>query len=153
LIHEALSESLRVADNTKWSETGPLLIDRLVEKHWLNAMVADQRTAYAIDYTEVIKFFDPAAREEVDARVASSTFVHLWNQVWKIIGFPQEFGPPEGSYVDTLFTQYVGGNVFQARMPIASIRTWWQNHVHIVSLLAELRQARAQISASPTYRH
>lgn len=153
LIHEAVSEALRIADDAKWTETGPLLIDRLIDKHWLNAAVSDQSTAYAINYTEVIKFFDPAAREEVDARVASSTFVHLWNQVWTIIGFPQEFGPPEGSYIDTLFGQYAGRNVFQARIPITSIRTWWQNREHVLSLLAELRQARARISASPTYRH
>jgi hypothetical protein len=143
VMRDAVTEALRIGDNATWAQTGPALISGLVEKHNLSTKVAGQHTAYAIDFTEVIKFLDPAAKGEVDERVAASTFVHLWNQIWKAIGFPQEFGPPEGSYIDVLFKEYVGRSPFPARMPLASIRTWWQNRERIIKLQNELRQAQA----------
>jgi hypothetical protein len=150
VMHDAVLEALRVADNASWAQTGPTLITQLVEKHNLSAQVAGQHTAYAIDFTEMIKFLDPAAKEEVDERVAGSTFVHLWNQIWTAIGFPQEFGPPEGSYIDFLFKEYVGRSPFRVRMPLASIRTWWQNRQRIIKLQDDLRQVRANDRLLPS---
>jgi hypothetical protein len=147
VMREAVNEALHVIDKATWSQIGPRLVTRLVKKHGLEDKVAKRDTAYAIDYDEVIMFFDPAAKEEVDERVASSTFVHLWNEIWNSIGFPQELGPPEGSYLDALFRKYIGTNVFEARMPITSIETWWQNRERRIELERELAKARAKIDA------
>jgi len=149
LTHEAVAESLRLIENAKWTDIGPRLITRLFEKHGLKDKVADYRTAYAVNYTEALKFFDPAARDEIEERVGSSAFVHLWNQIWTIVGFPPDFGPPEGSYLDALFKTYVGKSPFQARAPLASIKTWWQNSDRVGQLEHQLRQAQAKIDAFP----
>jgi hypothetical protein len=116
-----------VIDKAEWGQTGPDLITRLVEKYGLTHKAYDRRTAYEIDYTEAIKLFDPDARDEVEERVASSLFVHLWNEVWNAIGFPQDLGPPEGSYLDGLVERFGSHGMFPARVPFASVRTWWDN--------------------------
>lgn len=127
LIRAAIRETEAVIGEAFWGQTGPDLITRLVDKYGLAHKAYDRDTAYEIDYTEAIKLFDPGACDEVEARVARSTFVHLWNEVWNAIGFPQELGPPEGSYLDAFFERYGGKHLFALRAPIASVRTWWKN--------------------------
>lgn len=149
LIGEAIHEAQAAIGEARWGQIGPNLITRLVNKYGLDHKVSEPVTAYAISYTEAIKFFDPKARDEVEKRVAASTFVHLWNEIWNAIGFPQELGPPEGSYLDALFRKYVGLSTFPARVPIASVKTWWRNIERIGKLQNELMDVQAKIDALP----
>lgn len=150
LVREAITEALDKIDNAKWTEIGPALITRLVREHGLSEKLADRNTAFAIHFTEFTKFFDPSARSEVEERVASSTFVHLWNEMWNAIGFPQELGPPEGSYLDALFETYIGKPVFKARVPFSSISKWWAIRQRSTRLEEELARANAKLAARAT---
>jgi hypothetical protein len=151
VICDAIREIEAVIDKAEWGQTGPDLITRLVEKYGLAHKAYDRRTAYEIDYTEAIKLFDPDARGEVEDRVASSLFVHLWNEIWNAIGFPQDLGPPEGSYLDGLVERFGSRNMFPARVPFASVRTWWENREHRMRLARELREARSQAAPPPSF--
>jgi len=151
VIRDAIREVEAVIDKAEWGQTGPDLITRLVEKYGLAHKVYDRRTAYEIDYTEAIKLFDPDAWREVEDRVASSLFVHLWNEIWNAIGFPQDLGPPEGSYLDGLVERFGSRGMFPARIPFASVRTWWDNREHRVRLARELREARSQAAPLPSF--
>lgn len=151
VIRDALREVEAVIERAEWGQTGPDLITRLVEKHRLAHKAHDRRTAYEIDYTEAIKLFDPGARDEVEERVASSLFVHLWNEVWNAIGYPQDLGPPEGSYLDGLVERYGSRLMFPARIPFASVRTWWENWEQRVRLERELEETRLSTASAPSF--
>lgn len=142
VIRDAIREIETVIERAEWGQTGPDLITRLVEKHGLAHRAHDRQTAYEIDYTEAIKLFDPTARDEVEERVAASLFVHLWNEVWNAIGFPQDLGPPEGSYLDSLVARYGSRSMFPACIGFASVRTWWENWERRVRLEREADEAR-----------
>ncbi len=151
LISEAIREIEAMAHDARWGETGPYLITRLAAKHGLTRRAHARNTVYEIDYTEVIKLFDPDARDEVERRLASSLGVHLWNAIWQAIGFPQELGPPEGSYLDTLLGRYGARDMFALRAPFASVRTWWDNRERHLRLETELNAMRARTAAAPTF--
>lgn len=151
VIRDAIREIEAVIENAEWGQTGPELITRLVQKHGLTHRAHDRRTAYEIDYTEAIKLFDPSARDEVEERVASSLFVHLWNEIWNAIGFPQDLGPPEGSYLDGLVTRYGSREMFAMRVPFASVRTWWENREHRLRLEREVAKFRAKSDSAPSF--
>ena len=151
LIREAIREIEGMTRDAQWGETGPYLITRLAGKHGLAHKAYDRNTVYEIDYTEVIKLFDPDARDEVERRLASSLCVHLWNAIWHAIGFPQELGPPEGSYLDALLDRYGGRDIFALRAPFASVKTWWDNRERHLRLESELNAVRASMAAAPTF--
>lgn len=151
VIRDAILEIGTIIENAQWGQTGPDLITRLVEKHGLAHKVHDRRTAYEIDYTEAIKLFDPDARDEVEERVASSLFVHLWNEIWNAIGFPQNLGPPQGSYLDGLVERYGRRDMFPAHVPFTSVRTWWDNREHRLRLERELEEARLPAEPPPSF--
>lgn len=151
LIREAIREIESMTQNARWGETGPYLITRLADKHGVAHKAHDRNMVYEIDYTEVIKLFDPEARDEVEKRLASSLCVHLWNAIWHAIGFPQELGPPEGSYLDALLDRYGGRDLFALRARFASVKTWWDNRERHLRLESELNAVRANIAAAPTY--
>lgn len=151
LIRDAIQGIEAVIDEARWGETGPHLISRLIERHGLANRIQARKAAYEIDYTEVIKLFDPRCRDEVEERVASSIFVHLWNEIWNAIGFPQDMGPPEGSYLDALVERYGGKSVFPLRAPFATIETWWENREHRMRLERELAATRGKTADSPSF--
>jgi len=151
LVDDGIRQIEAVIEEARWGQTGPDLISSLVARHGLAHRVHERKTAYEIDYSEVIKLFDPRARDEVEERLASSIFAHLWNEIWNAIGFPQELGPPEGSYLDTVVERYGGGAMFPARIPFASIEKWWENRAHRVRLEHELAETRAKMAASPRF--
>lgn len=151
LIREAIRKIEAMAHDAQWGETGPYLITRLAAKHGLAHRAHDRSTVYEIDYTEVIKLFDPDARDEVERRLASSLCVHLWNAIWHAIGIPQELGPPEGSYLDGLVERYGRHAKFPARIPFASVRTWWENWEQRVRLERELEEARLSAASAPSF--
>lgn len=149
LIRAAIEEIGAVIETATWGRTGPELITRLVEEHGLAHKVCERKTAYEIDFTEAIKLFDPKARDEVETRLAASTFVHLWNEIWNAIGFPQHMGPPQGSYLDALFERYGGKHMFALNAPFASIAIWWENREQRLRLERELKAAQAKLKKPP----
>lgn len=126
----AITEVEAMIETAQWGQTGPHLVTRLVNELGMSRQIAPKNTAYDIDYSEVLAFFDPASKEEVEARVATSTFVHLWHEVWRAAGIPEAFAPPEGSYLDAMFQRYGGAERFKARLPVESIRLWLRNEEH-----------------------
>jgi hypothetical protein len=58
--------------------------------------------------------------------VASSDFVHLWNDLWRALRIPKNLGPPEGSFLDVLFRRF-GIEVPQgARLSSDAIENWFR---------------------------
>lgn len=105
---------------------GPKLITRLASEYAIDHLVHPRVSAYEIHPNEVLMFFDPAQCEAVLTRLASSDFVHLWNDLWRALRIPKNLGPPEGSFLDLLFKRF-GVDVPQgARLSYEAVEGWFR---------------------------
>ncbi len=111
---------------------GPDLLTRLAHEHALDHLIRPQASAFEIAHGDIGALFDPARRDELIARTASSDFVHLWNEVWRRLRLPKNLGPPEGSYLDHLFETYGMGFPAHARMSARTV-TGWLTDAHVLS--------------------
>ena len=118
--------------------------------------VAPRESSYAIGADEFQKFLLPAAREEVDARTANSTFVHLWNEMWRKAGVPKNIAPPKGSWLDRMFERHQIPAVWSDRLDAGQVERWAalrrdRDHAGHYNLVhdRELARLRAELSARP----
>ena len=77
--------------------TGPKLLTELQPIFAPDLPIAPRQSTYAVGPDEFEKFRLPEARDEVDARTVNSTFVHLWNEMWRRAGVPKNIAPPRGA--------------------------------------------------------
>lgn len=89
-----------------WGVLGPTLVTTVVTSQQFNPHVLARLHAYEIGYDEVLALFDPQCREKLSERTRQSDFVHLWNEVWRSLKIPKLYGPPAGSYLDSLFRRF-----------------------------------------------
>ena len=135
LLVTAIEEARRLLPQTAISSShearlliGPPLVTRLVREFSLQHMVRPRSSAYEIGYDEIPAFFDPASCERLQERLADSDFTHLWNEVWRWIRIPKNYGPPEGSYLDSLFRRVDIKISPQARLSYGAITDWFREH-------------------------
>lgn len=115
-----------VAPGADHGIVGPQLITRLASEYAIDHLVRPKASAYEVHPNEVLMFFDPAQCEAACQRLASSDFVHLWNDLWRALRIPKNLGPPEGSFLDSQFRQY-GIDVPQgARLSSQAIEGWFR---------------------------
>jgi mannosyltransferase OCH1-like enzyme len=135
LLQRAIEEARRLLPETAASSShetrvliGPSLMTRLLSEFSLEHVVQPRSNAYEIGYDEIPAFFDPASCERLQERVADSDFTHLWNEVWRWIRIPKNYGPPEGSYLDSLFRR-VGMKISpHARLSYGALAEWFREH-------------------------
>jgi hypothetical protein len=110
----------------EWGASGPKLLTRLVEEYGLSQMALPSTAAYPVRTTEVAKLFLPEYREELEDRAAGADFVHLWNQIWRRVRIPKELGPPEGSFLDSLFRSFGIRIAPGGRMSAQAVTSWFR---------------------------
>lgn len=135
LLVAAIEEARRLLPQTAASSShearlliGPPLVTRLLRDFSLEHMVRPRSSAYEIGYDEIPAFFDPYSCERLQERVRDSDFTHLWNEVWRWIRIPKNYGPPEGSYLDSLFRRVDMKISPQARLSYGAITDWFREH-------------------------
>ena len=135
LLVTAIEEARRLLPQTAISNShearvliGPALVTRLLRELSLEHMVRPRSSAYEIGYDEIPAFFDPASCERLQERLADSDFTHLWNEVWRWVRIPKNYGPPEGSYLDSLFRRLDIKISPQARLSYGAITDWFREH-------------------------
>lgn len=133
IMTAAIDEAMRLVPEAGTSApgadhgiVGPALITRLASEYAIDHLVRPKSRAYEIHPNEVLMFFDPAQCETAFQRVASSDFVHLWNDLWRALRIPKNLGPPEGSFLDVLFSRF-GIDVPQgARLSSEAVEGWFR---------------------------
>lgn len=133
IMTAAIDEAMRllpaagtVAPGADHGIVGPKLITRLSFEYAVDHLVRPKASAYEIHPNEVLMFFDPRQCETVLERLVSSDFVHLWNDLWRALRIPKNLGPPEGSFLDSLFKRY-GIDVPQgARLSYEAVEGWFR---------------------------
>jgi Glycosyltransferase sugar-binding region containing DXD motif len=109
---------------------GPQLVTQLAHDYALDHLIRPQSSAYEIMSAEIPLMFDPGQREELEERVANSDFVHLWNEVWRWVRIPKNFGPPVGSFLDGLFRRVGMTFADDVRLSAESVAVWFrERHV------------------------
>lgn len=135
--------------SAEWGVSGPKLLTRLIEEHGLSQMALPWTAAYPVRTTEVAQLFLPEHREELEDRAAGADFVHLWNQIWRRVRIPKELGPPEGSFLDSLFRSF-GIRVAPAgRMSAQAVASWF----HEFNVIADARRVSGNLSTIAELTH
>lgn len=114
---------------------GPELVTRLANDYALDHLVRPRSSAYEISYDEIPLMFDPIFCEELNERVTGSDFVHLWNEIWRRVRVPKNYGPPAGSFLDGLFRRFGIQFAEDARLSTETIYAWFQER----ELLSQLK--------------
>ncbi len=104
LLSEAVVRCLAIGEAAPWGQTGPVLFTDLANKYQLARYASAQKAAYPISWWDFAALFDPERCDEIRSCCTESTFIHLYNEMWRRAGIPSDFGPPHGSFVDWLIS-------------------------------------------------
>ncbi|MBN8980656.1 MAG: hypothetical protein J0I29_05155 [Rhizobiales bacterium] len=107
---------------------GPTLFTRMIYEHGMDHLVLPKVKAYELAYHETMAFFDPKRCDEALERLADADFTHLWNEEWRMIRIPKNFGPPKGSFLDVLFKRFGIDIPDRARLQPEAIEAWMREH-------------------------
>lgn len=124
LISAARQRTAAGLDNARWGETGPKLLTELQPVYAPDMSIAPCHSTYEIGADEFQKFLLPEARVEVDERTANSTFVHLWNEMWRKAGVPKNIAPPKGCWLDRMFERHQIPVVWSDRLDECYVERW-----------------------------
>jgi hypothetical protein len=105
---------------------GPALLTKLANEYAFDHLVLPRGSAYEVGYDEIPAMFDPMMREELEARVAGSDFIHLWNEIWRRTRIPKNYGPPAGSFLDGLFKRFGVTFADEARLSAETVAAWFR---------------------------
>jgi hypothetical protein len=154
LMKAARQRAAAGLENARWGDTGPKLLTELQPALAPGVPIMSSQSAYAIGPDEFQKFLLPEARGEVDERTANSTFVHLWNEMWRKAGVPKNIAPPKGCWLDRMFERYQIPVVWSDRLDAAFVERWAalrrdRDHAGHYNLVhdAELTRLRAELAA------
>jgi hypothetical protein len=111
-------------EDARWGDTGPKLLTELQPAYAPELEIAPCQSAYAIGPDEFQKFLLPEARDEVDERTANSSFVHLWNEMWRKAGVPKNIAPPKGCWLDRMFERYQVPAIWSDRLDATYVERW-----------------------------
>jgi len=126
LLAEAIERCLAVGESARWGETGPALFTELVQKYELARTASPEHTAYPIPWRDLALFFDPARCHEAKRACKHSTFVHLWNEMWRLRRISDGASPPSGSFLDWLIRDVKFDSKFCGRMQSVSWPDDWR---------------------------
>lgn len=156
LIKAARERTADMLDSARWGDTGPKLLTTLQPEYAPHLPIAPRESVYAIGVDEFQKFLLPEACEEVEARTANSTFVHLWNEMWRKAGVPKNIAPSRGSWLDRMFERHQIPVVWSDRLEAGHVERWAalrrdRDHAGHYNLVhdRELTRLRAELEARP----
>jgi hypothetical protein len=124
LVKAARERTAAGLEDARWGDTGPKLLTELQAAMAAEMPIAPRDSAYAIGPDEFQKLLLPAAREEVEERTANSTFVHLWNEMWRRAGIPKTIAPPKGCWLDRMFERHQVAVAWSDRLDAAHVERW-----------------------------
>jgi Alpha 1,4-glycosyltransferase conserved region len=154
LMKAARERAAAGPDNARWGETGPKLLTELQPVYAPDMPIAPRQSTYEIEADEFQKFLLPEAREEIDERISNSTFVHLWNEMWRRAGIPKNIAPPKECWLDRMFERHQIPVAWSDRLDAAYVERWAalrrdRDHAGHYNLVhdQELARLRAELNA------
>jgi hypothetical protein len=121
-----LPQTARGAPATSRGLLGLPVVTKVVHDYALDHVLQPISSAYPISVVEAPAMFDPLRRDELNERIATSDFVHLWNEYCRRVRIPKELGPPKGSFLDGLFARFGISFDDEARLSADAVAAWFE---------------------------
>jgi hypothetical protein len=157
--HAMLAEAIKRCQANEvpgvWGDLGPVLLTQLTEKHGLRNRVLEPAALYPVHYTAAYDLADPACRETLDNLFSGHPFAHLYQTMFRWIGFQTDFMPPVGSFLANAFSKHggVGAPMLEEKAAMQQIRVARERRAlrhEVGRLRAELAQAKGRVSTGET---
>jgi len=126
LIVAALAAAPALLREPEWGAIGPALLTRIVREQDMTRAVRPWTAAFPVRTSETCQLFLPEHREALESRTADADFVHLWNEIWRRVRVPKNYGPPEGSFLDSLFRRCGMRFPPEARLSAQAVASWFR---------------------------
>jgi len=123
LIRTALERAAAIVaaegGDIAFGSIGPSLFTDVVRELGFAGQASERTALYPIPYWQGLSTCDPRRREDVEQRVANSTFLHLWTGTFRGARVPKTALPPPGSYLAAAYERY------EVPFPIVAPFDWW----------------------------
>jgi len=102
--HPMLSElTERAADavdlDSKWGVIGPMLVTEMAAKHDVIHHARPLNEFYPVSFHKFWRVLLPGYTAGLEKTTRDSTFLHLWNELYRQCGYDKNNAPPEGSFL------------------------------------------------------
>ena len=87
----------------KWGETGPSLLRNCVKRSPRAIDVYDSQYFYPLHHDDIWRVLLPSQYDYCVEQCSRAATLHLFNNILCRMGYWKEIGPPEGSYLHTVF--------------------------------------------------
>jgi Alpha 1,4-glycosyltransferase conserved region len=108
--HPVMLRCLEVAAekgrSVRWGDLGPRLLTQVLGELGETEQIFDASICYPIHYSGALDVLRPSQLDRVEARLAGSQFLHLWNAMLKHAGVRKSYLPPRGSLLRRLIEQH-----------------------------------------------
>jgi hypothetical protein len=91
---------------THWGQLGPDLATKLLSRYTPTKLCGSTEDVYPVHWVEVHLFWLPEFLYEIEERIKTSTFLHLWQSMFKRLGVDSNDNPPFGSFLYKLYSKY-----------------------------------------------
>jgi hypothetical protein len=105
LFRSAMDIVTKRGSELEWGEIGPRLFLRLVSECGLLSLASPVSVFYPIEWTEAHLMLLPEQCDALLERTTKSSFLHLWNEVFRRGNFNLS-KPPAGSFLSSIFARY-----------------------------------------------
>ena len=150
-LTQALARSRLEPGEIAYAQIGPALVDQLVRELGLEDHARPREDFYPLHFREILTVLDPARADQIEARVASSTFAHFYTNVLRLAAIVKDLKPPRFSYLDRLYTAYDVDVATDWRYDWADIepqyllqQQYWRDSLDREGLVIQLREATAE---------
>lgn len=147
-LAQAATRALRDPSEIAFLQIGPMLVTELVRELGLEDHAWACDDVYPLRWDEVLTVFDPARTEQIEARIASATFMHFSTGILRLANIVKDIKPPKSSYLDCLYAAYDVEVASDLRYEWAEIQPQYllqQDHWRIEADLGLLRAEVARL--------
>jgi Alpha 1,4-glycosyltransferase conserved region len=106
LMVRCLEEAAGLDRAVRWGDSGPRLLTRILKQQARDGDALDSSVCYPVHYSEALDVLVPSRLASIEARTASSLFIHLWNAMLDHHGIDKRMLPPKGSALRRWAEQY-----------------------------------------------
>jgi hypothetical protein len=91
---------------TRWGQLGPDLLTKVLANYTPARLYRSTEDVYPVHWLEAHFVWLPEFLNEVEERIKSSTFLHLWNSISARMGIDKNRKPPLGSFLHKWYDLY-----------------------------------------------
>jgi hypothetical protein len=145
LMKRALSRAERIGEEAELGDLGPRVLTGVISELGLDGEAWERQEMYPLPWVEALATFNPDRAGEIEQKLASARFAHLWTSILRLANVLKAVRPPEGSYLATCYERY--------EVPFGTdLRYRWSDMRGLNGILQEYWSARerlGQLSGEP----